>query len=52
MKARIPGGNGQSQAAMLKQVQKMQEDMQNLQAEIEEREFTAVAGGGDRKSVV
>ena len=46
MKARIPGGGGQSQAAMLKQVQKMQEDMQNLQAEIEEREFSATAGGG------
>lgn len=47
MKARIPGANnGQSQAAMLKQVQKMQEDMQNLQAEIEEREFSAAAGGG------
>ncbi len=46
MKARIPGGNGQSQAAMLKQVQKMQEDMQNLQADIEEREFSATAGGG------
>ena len=46
MKARIPGGNGQSQAAMLKQVQKMQEDMQALQADIEEREFSAVAGGG------
>lgn len=47
MKARIPGGNaGQSQAAMLKQVQKMQEDMAALQADIEEREFTATAGGG------
>ena len=45
MKARIPGGNGQSQAAMLKQVQKMQEDMQNFQAEFEDREFTATAGG-------
>ena len=47
MKARIPGANnGQSQAAMLKQVQKMQEDMATLQAEIEQREFTATAGGG------
>lgn len=47
MKARIPGANnGQSQAAMLKQVQKMQEDMTSLQADIEEREFTASAGGG------
>ena len=47
MKARIPGANnGQSQAAMLKQVQKMQEDMAALQAEIEQREFTATAGAG------
>lgn len=46
MKARIPGGNGQSQAAMLKQVQKMQEDMAALQSDIEQREFTASAGGG------
>ena len=37
MKARIPGANHQSQAAMMKQVQKMQEDMANLQADIEER---------------
>ncbi len=46
MKARIPGANHQSQAAMMKQVQKMQEDMANLQADIEDREFTASAGGG------
>ncbi len=46
MKARIPGANNQSQAQMLKQVQKMQADMQALQADIEEREFTATAGGG------
>ncbi len=47
MKARIPGANnGQSQAAMLKQVQKMQEDMANLQADLEQREYTAEAGGG------
>ena len=47
MKARIPGANnGQRQAAMLKQVQQMQEDMANLQTELEEREFCATAGGG------
>ena len=46
MKARIPGANHQSQAAMMKQVQKMQEDMANFQTEFESREFTAVAGGG------
>lgn len=46
MKARIPGQNNQSQAAMMKQVQKMQEDMTSLQSELEEREFSASAGGG------
>ena len=48
MKARIPGGHGggQNMNAMLKQAQKMQEDMAALQADIEQREFTAVAGGG------
>ena len=30
----------------MRQVQKMQEDMQNFQAEFENREFTASAGGG------
>ena len=30
---------------MLKQVQKMQEDMANFQSEFEEREFTTVGGG-------
>ena len=46
MKARIPGQNNQSQAAMMKQVQKMQEDMTSLQSELEEREFSSSAGGG------
>lgn len=47
MRARIPGANnGQSQAAMLKQVQKMQEDMANFQSDFGNREFTAAAGGG------
>jgi len=31
---------------MLKQVQQMQEDMANLQADLDERNFTATAGGG------
>ena len=31
---------------MLKQAQKMQEDMANLQADLEEREYTATSGGG------
>ena len=31
---------------MLKQAQKMQEDMANLQADLEQREYTATSGGG------
>ena len=50
MKVRIPqqGGMGgaNNMQAMLKQAQKMQEDMANLQAELEEREYDISAGGG------
>ncbi len=47
MKVRIPNqGGGQNMNAMLKQAQKMQEDMANLQADLEQREFTGNAGGG------
>ena len=47
MKCRIPyQGGGQSMNAMLKQAQKMQEDMAALQADLEQREYTATAGGG------
>jgi hypothetical protein len=48
MKARIPknmGGN-QNMNAMIKQAQKMQEQITDLQNDIEERDFTATAGGG------
>ena len=44
MKARIPGA--QNQGNMMKRNQQMQEDMQNAQAEVENSEFTATAGGG------
>ena len=47
MKARLPQGYGpQSQAQLLKKYQKMQEDMEALTAELEEREHTVTAGGG------
>lgn len=47
MKVRLPnsGAPGNMQQ-MLKQAQKMQADMQNLQADLEQREYTAAAGGG------
>ena len=49
MKVRLPqgmGGGPQNMQAMLKQAQKMQEDMANMQAELEEREYDISAGGG------
>ena len=48
MKARIPqgmGGGGNMQS-MLRQAQKMQEDMAAMQQELTTREYTAKAGGG------
>lgn len=44
MKANIP--KGPSMNEMLRQAQKMQEDMQSKQAELEEREYEVSAGGG------
>lgn len=46
----MPGG--MNQAAMMKQAQKMQQDVQRLQQEISEREFAAAAGGGVVKATV
>ena len=47
MKVRIPNsGAPGNMNQMLKQAQKMQEDMATLQADLEQREYTAVSGGG------
>ena len=47
MKVRIPNSGGPSNMnQMLKQAQKMQEDMANLQEDLDNREYTAVSGGG------
>ena len=47
MKVRIPNSGGPSNMnLMLKQAQKMQEDMANLQEDLDNREYTAVSGGG------
>ncbi len=48
MRANIPksAGGPQNMQAMLKQAQKMQEDMEALQAELDEREYDISAGGG------
>ena len=40
----MPGG--MNQAAMMKQAQKMQQDLLRMQAEQEAKTFTAAAGGG------
>ena len=49
MRANIPrgmGGGPQNMNAMLKQAQKMQEDMAALQEELDAREYDISAGGG------
>ncbi len=49
MKARLPKGMGQGPSnmqSMLRQAQKMQEDMQNLQGELDEKVYDITAGGG------
>ena len=49
MKVRLPqgmGGGPTNMQAMLKQAQKMQEDMAAMQAELEEKEYEVAAGGG------
>ncbi len=49
MKVRLPqnmGGGPGNMQAVLKQAQKMQEDMAAKQAELEEREYDISAGGG------
>ena len=44
MRVNIP--KAPSQSEMMRQVQKMQEDMQNKQAELDAREYEVSAGGG------
>ena len=49
MRANIPkgmGGGPQNMSAMIKQAQKMQEDMAALQEELDAREYDISAGGG------
>lgn len=49
MRANIPkgmGGGPQNMNAMIKQAQKMQEDMAALQEELDNREYDISAGGG------
>ena len=49
MRANVPkgmGGGPQNMQAMIRQAQKMQEDMEALQADLDEREYDVSAGGG------
>ena len=48
MRANIPKGmgGGQNMSAMLRQAQKMQEDMAALQEDLDSREYSVKAGGG------
>ena len=49
MKARLPqgyGGGPQNMNAMIRQAQKIQEEMETLQAELDAREYEVNAGGG------
>lgn len=46
MKVRIPNSGGGNMNQMLKQAQKMQEDMAVLQEDLENREYSATSGGG------
>ena len=55
MKARLPqgmGGGPGNMQSMLRQAQKMQADMQTLQEELNQREYSATAGGGAVTAVV
>lgn len=53
MKARLPKEyQPKSQADLLRQAQEMQANMEQMQAELEEKEYTTEAGGGMVKATV
>ena len=55
MKARLPkgvGGGPGNMQSMIKQAQKMQEDMERVQEELDTREYSATVGGGTVTAVV
>lgn len=53
MKARLPKEyQPKSQADLLRQAQEMQANMEQMQAELEEKEYTSEAGGGMVKATV
>ena len=52
MKKGFPGGMGGMNMNMIKQAQKMQQDMLKMQNELETKEYSATAGGGVVTAVV
>ncbi len=54
MKSRVPKniGGAQNMNSMIKQAQKMQDEITELQNEIEARDFSATSGGGQVEVVV
>lgn len=55
MKSRLPEGYGGGQSnmqGMIRQAQKMQEEMEKKQAELAEQEFTSTSGGGAVEIVI
>lgn len=54
MKSRVPknAGGAQNMNSMIRQAQKMQDEITELQTEIEAREFSATSGGGQVEVVV
>ncbi len=47
-----PMGGGMNQAAMLKQAQKMQQEMLRMQEEMQAKTYTAASGGGMVRATV
>lgn len=55
MKARLPqgyGGGGANMNSMIKQAQKMQDEMQKAQEELDEKEYSVTVGGGNVEVVL
>ena len=52
MKARIPGAPQGGSGNMMKKIQEMQENMERIQKEVEETEFSSTTGGGAVEVVV
>ena len=52
MKARIPGAQQGGANNMMKKIQEMQENMERIQHEVEETEFSSSVGGGAVEVIV